>query len=107
MLLGTEEREDCCQGEDCERVENEDCRAYVEEQLQPCLLNNDANCTLEAITSLYQTPPPSCPEVKNICPASLDIRTSLEATADMFCPATGPSERLGPICMICFLCCVG
>ena len=82
----------CCQGEDCPRVENEDCRAFAQEQLQPCLLDSeDGDCAIEAMKSLYPTP--ECPDVANICQALDESRQSLEDTAYMVCPETGPRPR--------------
>merc|ERR1712080_573155 len=49
LLLAAEEATGCCQEDDCERVENEDCRVFAQEKLQPCLLNNDESCTIEAV----------------------------------------------------------
>ena len=64
LLYSAEEALACCQGEDCEQVENEECRIFSQDQLQPCLINSDEACVEETIKSFYQTP--ECPEVANL-----------------------------------------
>jgi len=84
----------CCEGPDCQQVENNDCQRALQEELQPCFLNSDGTCFAEKLLKGPQIIRDTCGDLSNVCQALRDSRYALYDTMDMMCPLLDPEERI-------------
>jgi len=83
----------CCEGPDCQQVENQDCKRALQEELQPCFLNSDGTCFTDALLKEPRIIRDTCGDISNVCQALRDSRYALYDTMDMMCPLLDPEAR--------------